>query len=502
MPASYETLAALLVGRDRATQPFSTDDAFDHALADLDERGLVGWDRRANRYDLHPIVRGVAWSSAGEGNRQRIAERMRTHFQQTPSLAWEKVERLDDLTPSIELYVSLIRLGRFQDALYAFRWRLEAQLAWRLSASRQRLELLEMLFPDGVEQRPRLSDPDDQQLAVNLIALALESNGQPGRAVPCYRRVIRAEGERDSRSLAVYLANLADALQMAGALHAAEASACRALRIARAEFSAQGPSLELIGLLRRTRGLADGDIAFHRALRIGREALWPNRACLNALLAQSALWRGDAIKARQLADRAWKWAGMVQVEQNSIHVARLQGEAALAVGNIDRADERLHHALTRARDVKHVEEELPTLTALASLHHHRGDTASARDRLDAVWDAAERGPYPLRHADARNVLAEIESAEQNMPAAIVAATGGLPPGATARPSRTTTASGLPEPTFAPSARPSPNCRRTTPQSTSRSRTSTSSLTTRTSGPSRMRSPSNCPPSLVSRNHGS
>jgi hypothetical protein len=39
-----------------------------------------------------------------------------------------------------------------------------------------------------------------------------------------------------------------------------------------------------------------------------------------------------------------------------------------------------------------------------------------------VWDAAERGPYPLLHADARNVLAEIEIAEKNRDAAIAAAT--------------------------------------------------------------------------------
>ena len=39
-----------------------------------------------------------------------------------------------------------------------------------------------------------------------------------------------------------------------------------------------------------------------------------------------------------------------------------------------------------------------------------------------MWDAAERGPYPLLHADARNVLAEIEIAEKNRDAAIAAAT--------------------------------------------------------------------------------
>ena len=85
MPAAYETLAALLVGEDRATRPFSSDDALDRALADLDDRGLVGWDRRANRYDLHPIVRGVVWSGAGEGDRQAIAERMRAHFEPMPA---------------------------------------------------------------------------------------------------------------------------------------------------------------------------------------------------------------------------------------------------------------------------------------------------------------------------------------------------------------------------------------------------------------------------------
>ena len=39
-----------------------------------------------------------------------------------------------------------------------------------------------------------------------------------------------------------------------------------------------------------------------------------------------------------------------------------------------------------------------------------------------MWDAAERGPYPLLHADARNVLAEIEIAEKNLAAAVAAAT--------------------------------------------------------------------------------
>ena len=105
-----------------------------------------------------------------------------------------------------------------------------------------------------------------------------------------------------------------------------------------------------------------------------------------------------------------------------IRAARLQSEAALALSDLDYAEERLHDSLRRARTIYLVEEELTVLTLLAALHSRRGDTARAREYLNAVWDAAERGPYPLLHADARNVLAEIEIADSNGEAAIAAAT--------------------------------------------------------------------------------
>lgn len=38
-----------------------------------------------------------------------------------------------------------------------------------------------------------------------------------------------------------------------------------------------------------------------------------------------------------------------------------------------------------------------------------------------MWESAERGPYPLFHADALNVLAQIERDAGNIPAAIEAA---------------------------------------------------------------------------------
>jgi hypothetical protein len=94
----------------------------------------------------------------------------------------------------------------------------------------------------------------------------------------------------------------------------------------------------------------------------------------------------------------------------------------LGLDDFTKADERLHHALTRARAVHLVEEELPALVALAELRRRQGNSQAARELLDEVWELAERGPYPLFHADAFNVLVQIERDAGNPAAAIEAAT--------------------------------------------------------------------------------
>jgi tetratricopeptide (TPR) repeat protein len=94
----------------------------------------------------------------------------------------------------------------------------------------------------------------------------------------------------------------------------------------------------------------------------------------------------------------------------------------LGLGNLSTANERLHHALARARAINYVEEELPALTALAELRRQQGRPEEARALLDDVWEYAERGPYPLLHADALNVLAQIERDTGNTEAASKAAT--------------------------------------------------------------------------------
>jgi hypothetical protein len=104
MPATWETLRDVLVGAEKQ-KPCRDDRALDAMLTELEDRGLVGWDKAANRYDLHPIVRGVVWQELDARARRGIYGVLHSYFDKAPRPpAWENVVSLEDLTPGIELF--------------------------------------------------------------------------------------------------------------------------------------------------------------------------------------------------------------------------------------------------------------------------------------------------------------------------------------------------------------------------------------------------------------
>jgi len=67
--ANHATLEALLVGPDKTC---NSSQELDLALTELEDRGLIGWDRRSNQYDAHPIVRAVVWQLTNTQDRRAI----------------------------------------------------------------------------------------------------------------------------------------------------------------------------------------------------------------------------------------------------------------------------------------------------------------------------------------------------------------------------------------------------------------------------------------------
>ncbi|MET0646665.1 MAG: DUF4062 domain-containing protein [Pyrinomonadaceae bacterium] len=420
MSASYDTLTALLIGEGKAC---ADERELDGVLTELEDRGLVGWDKRANRYDLHPLVRGVVWSGLSDDARRGVYTSLHEHFEAVPMVDDEhKVYSLEDLTPAIELYNTLIGLERYDDALTQFRERLDSATLHRLGASRQRVELLKLLFPDGPEQLPRLKRVGDQAYALGALAQGYHFSGQPVRAAALHRRANLIISEmKDDQSLNFSLTNLSYALRLSGALRESEAALRRAMTIAPEQ---DYPIREaMFGLTLAVRGLAnESGPPLDRALRLCvAQSSGQGEGVVNSYLAQRALWFGEFAGALSFANKAWELAHTDMLETDFIRAARVQGEATLGLNDLAAADERLHHALTRARKVNLIEEELPALVALAELRRRQGDVKASRELLEDVWEAAERGPYPLVHADACNMLAQVERDAGNKGAAVEAA---------------------------------------------------------------------------------
>jgi tetratricopeptide (TPR) repeat protein len=241
-------------------------------------------------------------------------------------------------------------------------------------------------------------------------------------AVPFLYRAcgIAAEIERED-VLGVTLFNLSNTLGLIGRLRNSEGEGRQALVIARhlADHFTELSALRRLGVTFGARGLLK-----HAKIALGRSSqiLGRSESLNDSLLAQLELWQGEFDSAASLTRRAWETAELENRQRNSIYASRRWGQAALGLDDLVASDELLHFALTRSRAVGLIDEELQALTALAQLRRHQRGLKSARELLNDVWELAERGPYPLVHADALNVLAQIERDEGNKEAAIEAAT--------------------------------------------------------------------------------
>src|SRR6266498_3118397 len=422
MPAHYDTLAAIFIGEGKL---FPTELGLDQALKELEDRGLLGWDKRSNRYDLHPIVRGVVWNRLPDTTRSNVFASLQIHFDSVSRIEFGDITSIEDLTPTIELYNTLVGLGHYDDAYSLFIDRLNLEMLFKLSVNRQRAELLEMLYPRGLEQ-PLISDSNHGSALLDLGG-AYQANGQLKRAESLFRQaLIRDQNKSDKSNVLIDLIYLIPGLQMCGDFFNALALALQVLAIAR-DKKDQIHEHEILGLLgaffstigqvsnanivfRRARFLVDKDIVKDAVHFLG----------INPLKARQALWIRDFSTSQVLAKELLS-TSYVFGESSIVPATRIQGLSALGLDKLTEANEHLHQALTKARAVNLVEEEIQVLIALAELRCRQKDVKDAREMLDDVWELAERAPYPLFHADAFNVLAQIERDEGNKDKAIEAA---------------------------------------------------------------------------------
>jgi tetratricopeptide (TPR) repeat protein len=428
----------------------------DGALRELVDRGLLHRDRKAGKYDLHPIVRRYAYDRLSGEARTDAHDQLRDYFAAVPPP--ERVQSLDDLAPVIELYHHTVRGGQYDAAYDLFHDRLATPLYYQLGAYDVRIELLVALFPDGEDRPPRLKKEGDQAWTLNALANSYSLSGQPRRAVPLLEQQIAIrEKQGVKQGVAIGLGNVAFVQSPIGALRAAEANLRRRIALCQEiedEFR-EAIGHQFLGRLLAYRGAwADAEEELAAALALSEKervvqsqcVVWAYRAQRALLLARwselqplegsepsggyARVALSAARRALELADEWQRQAGRPNA-RDYVRAHWLLGAAHHAAGSstgseqaLDAAERHLSEALTRCRGINAVDAESDILLDLAWLRHAQSSFDPAQDAsFDPARDAhreealrlaeealliTERSGYVLQGADVHLFLAEIE----------------------------------------------------------------------------------------------
>jgi len=422
----YEALKALAEdGRGESpTRPYVE---FDDDLKILESRGLLHWDRKTNKYDLHPIVRRFSYDRLTAADRTGAHKRLVNYFQGIPER--EKVEKLEDLAPVIELYHHMVRAGNLDEAFALFRDRLANTLYFQFGAYQLRIELLRALFLDGEDKPPRLKKEGDQAWTLNELANSYSLSGQSRRAVPLLELLLELQNDLqekagDKKNLAIGLGNMADDQLKIGALNAAERSLRRCIDLCReiSEMYVEGVGHAELGHTLIYAGLFDeAEKDFSEAVKLFEKGndvqyigvTWSYRSLRFLLMARdNPKSKIENLKsAIESAERALELADKhglgYPVPRDYVRAYWLLGAAYRASNELTLAEENLSKALSLCRQINLVESEANILLELARLRYAQGDFKDAQEKASEALVITERSGYVLTGADVNLFLATL-----------------------------------------------------------------------------------------------
>ncbi len=202
----------------RVLFPKMDEDKLWQVLCGLQQLGFIFYDEREKRFDFHPIMRSFLYDSLTA--KDKVHERAAEYFQKIPPV--EKVVKLEDLNPVIELYHHLASAGKFDEARRIFHDRIDKPSYYQLAAYDLRIELLRELFPNGEKKPPRLKSEADQAWTLNALASSYSLSGEPTKAVPLlFQDISITEKNKDWRNVAIPMANAAQLHLVLGRVSAA-----------------------------------------------------------------------------------------------------------------------------------------------------------------------------------------------------------------------------------------------------------------------------------------
>ncbi len=393
------------------------------SVRDLESRGLLQYDRQTKRYDLHPVVRGVAAGGLKGDELERLGLRLVDYFQSQPQNPYEKVVTIDDVRNGLNLVKTLARIGHFYEALDAYRSDLSNAVLFKLEEYAEEIAVGRNFFSAEWRDILHLTNIKDVAYVAHGASIALGCLGEFESASSAMGVVIKAALEHGSedpyelrRALQGIFIDLIDQRRYSAAHRILDLDKkCSAFeRSLWTSFKHQFLKSRLFSVM----GNWDDVANVFEALN-AEDRDWPvgqyRPGSLELRFAQYKFWRGksdegDLIQAERLAHEF----GSRQVLRE-IH--RLRGDWRLETGDWQSAIESFESAVRMAgeRGLRDVEAE--TGLALAKFHLEkladpldRAEEMSAAPnpahlKLGALWLALGKRDKSLFHANEAYKLA-------------------------------------------------------------------------------------------------
>ncbi|MEN6425238.1 MAG: DUF4062 domain-containing protein [Phycisphaerales bacterium] len=420
-PVDYATAKVL--------STYENEDLLKEALRELAARGLLFRREGHAHYDLHPIIRQYAYDRLGD--KAATHKTLKDYFDTVPKP--EKIECLDDLMPTIELFHHTIRAGGYEDAFRVYKHRIADALYYQLGAYDEDISINEAFFPDGQDQPPCLEDESDRAWLLNSLAATHTRAGRSLRAMSLLQRANAIRERRGPNSESANgLSTLAECRVSLGQLKQAESNLQQCIRIcATIRDPWEGVGHQELGLLLVYMGQFDqADRALESALDVwseqddeqGKCMVWSYRG-LRAILMDEP---GSALSIFAKARESWELGAEqdTPVERDLVEILWLSGAAKRLDGDITNAETDLDEALSRCRRIRLVELEADILLEMANLQWQKAQ-AKDKELMDQgksltreALEIADRCEYRLVQADIHNFLAEMAFAEGDKAAAL------------------------------------------------------------------------------------
>ena len=412
---------------------FKTEDEFDRALIELEERGLLLRDKEHNKFDLHPVVRKYYYHNKLK-DKMVVHSKLKDYFTKIPKIKREEAKSVDDLASDIELYYHTAKAGEYDAArdLYCedeghykkpHEEQLRNLLYYNFRAYQMVIELTHLLFPDGENKLPRLKKKSDQAWALNTLASAYADSGQPRRFVHLFKKNIAIREEQgDKTGLVIGLSSFAHRAQIPlGEFNDAESKLRRAAEIShelevKEKLIMAAVASQELGKLLAYKGVFDEserqlNKSFELFSKSSKPVPYRLRSVSWAYCSIRSLLMSNVNEALKFAEKSRELANAKNKkekpdERNIILAEYLLGAAYITEGFIPEAKKHLTEALTRERKINLVEFKPDILLEFAKLHFQQNHKEEALKCAEEALQIADRCEYRLKQADIHNFLAE------------------------------------------------------------------------------------------------